>query len=177
MSEEKTCPKCFLKYRPHRVMVYDNFGPGDYHYEDSACPHCEEQKKNPTCQCEEFATLSSEYEKLAAVVSNISCILNTARQCNEWSKLNSKVASLEAENKKLKEFARGVIEDYCWTIANPPDGGSIQDFAEKLGLIEAHPATADDAVDFPDFEVGDPIYKFAEILKELKYDLSETVIR
>jgi len=29
-------------------------------------------------------------------------ILNTAKQCNEWSKLNSKVASLEAENNWLK---------------------------------------------------------------------------
>ena len=102
MSEEKTCPKCFLKYRPHRVMVYDNFGPGDYHYEDSACPHCEEQKKNPTCQCEEFATLSSEYEKLAAVVSNISCILSTAKQCNAFNKLNSKVDNLEKEIEQIK---------------------------------------------------------------------------
>ena len=54
------------------------------------------------CQCEEFATLSSEYEKLAAIVSNISCILSTAKQCNAFNKLNSKVDNLEKEIEQIK---------------------------------------------------------------------------
>ena len=93
-----------------------------------------------------------------------------------YEELEAEIDWLKAENKPLKEFARRIIEDYCWTIANPPDGGSIQDFAEKLGLIEAHPATADDAIDFPDFEVGDTIYKFSEILKEeMEYEANAII--
>jgi hypothetical protein len=84
----------------------------------------------------------------------------------KWRNEKNKIEVLEAENKRLAEFARGVIDDYCWDLCVIPDGGSIQDFAEKLGLIESHPATTEDAIDFPDFEVGDPIYKFSGILKE-----------
>ena len=46
------------------------------------------------------------------------------------------------------------------------DGLDIQCLAESLGLVEQHPATEDDVTDESDFEVGDPIYKFSEILKE-----------
>ena len=51
-------------------------------------------EKNPTCQCEEFATPSSEYEKLAAVVSSISCILIKV------ANLEKEIEQIKAENKE-----------------------------------------------------------------------------
>ena len=72
----------------------------------------------------------------------------------------------EALNEKLKAFARKIIADYCWACGDP-DGGSIQELAEKLGLIEPHVATEEDVdPEFDDYEVGDTIYKFTDVLKE-----------
>ncbi len=70
-----------------------------------------------------------------------------------------------AENKRLKEFARHIICQYCWNI-DDPDGGDIQGWAEKLRLIVPHVATAEDVDDESDFEVGDTIFKFSELLQE-----------
>ena len=65
---------------------------------------------------------------------------------------------------KLKEFARTIIVDYCWDLGDP-DGGNVQELAEKLGLIEPHVATEEDInSEFDRYEVGDTIYKFTEIL-------------
>lgn len=66
---------------------------------------------------------------------------------------------------KLKEFARKIIKDECWDMQEP-DGGDTQDLAEKLSLIKPTTATAEDVDDFSDFEVGDTIFKFTDILKE-----------
>ena len=66
----------------------------------------------------------------------------------------------------LKEFARSIIKDYCWDLGDP-DGGSVQDLAEKLGLIEPHIATeADVDPEWDDYEAGDTVYKFSEILRD-----------
>jgi hypothetical protein len=78
--------------------------------------------------------------------------------------LKSDIEQLQAENKRLKEFARQVIMDVCWDM-HEPDGGDMQDIAEKLGLIKPTIATEDDIDDESDFEVGDTIFKFADILK------------
>ena len=72
---------------------------------------------------------------------------------------------LWVQNKRLKEFARYVIETECWSIFEI-DGGSVQDLAEKLGLIEPHVVTDADADS--DFGPGDTIYKFAGWLKKQK---------
>ena len=40
---------------------------------------------------------------------------------------------LLAENIRLKEFARPVIRQECWSLSDL-DGGDIQELAEKLGL-------------------------------------------
>ena len=67
---------------------------------------------------------------------------------------------------KLKAFAREIIKDYCWNYGDP-DGGSIQDLAEKLGLIEPCIATKEDVDDeYDDYGVGETIFKFTEILKD-----------
>ena len=74
---------------------------------------------------------------------------------------------LQQENEKLKKFARAIIKEVCWGYEELPDGGSTQDLAEKLGLIKSFVAGEDDVnPEFDDFEVGDTIYRFADILKE-----------
>jgi hypothetical protein len=69
--------------------------------------------------------------------------------------------------KALVAFARKIIRDECWDCCDI-DGGTIQAIALKLGLIEPKIATVEDVGDheFCDFEVGDTIYVFSEILKE-----------
>ncbi len=64
---------------------------------------------------------------------------------------------LRAENKRLKEFARPVIRQECWSIFEP-DGLKIHDLAEKLGLIVPCTATEED--------VDETIFIFSETLKE-----------
>ena len=65
----------------------------------------------------------------------------------------------------LIEFARVVIQQECWAL-DPLDGCEIQDFAERLGFIAKHTVTAEGVDD--DFEVGDTIYKFTDVLAEKK---------
>ncbi len=74
------------------------------------------------------------------------------------------LATANDENKRLREFARHVIRQECWSIPDL-DGGDIQEWAERLGLIVPHAATAEDVDDKSDFEVGDTIFKFSDILK------------
>lgn len=77
-------------------------------------------------------------------------------------------AACQADNERLREFAREIIKDYCWNLGEP-DGGAIQDLAEKLGLIEPHIATTEDVnVEFDHFGVGDTIYKFMAVLENEK---------
>ncbi len=72
---------------------------------------------------------------------------------------------LEAENEKLKKFAREIIKDYCWNHGDP-DGGDVQDLAENLGLIKSRIATEKDVdPEWDDYEVGDTIFVFSDILK------------
>lgn len=78
-----------------------------------------------------------------------------------------RITELEAELAALKEFARHVIQIECWSLYEQ-DGGDLQDLAEKLGLIEQHTATVADVDEESDFEVGDIIYKFTDILKGAK---------
>ncbi len=64
---------------------------------------------------------------------------------------------LWAENERLKEFARPVIRQECWSIFEQ-DGLDIHDLAEKLGLIVPCTATEED--------VDETIFRFSETLKE-----------
>jgi hypothetical protein len=63
----------------------------------------------------------------------------------------------------LKEFVREIISVYCWG-ADELDGCDVQDHAERLGFIAKHTATAEDVDDESDFEVGDTMFKFTDIL-------------
>ena len=70
----------------------------------------------------------------------------------------------QAELKSLKEFSRYVIKDMCFGM-DLLDGGDVQEVAANAGLIKRVKATEDDVDDESDFEVGDIIYKFTNILK------------
>jgi len=83
----------------------------------------------------------------------------------EIDDLRKDCQQLQADNEKLKEFARYIIKTECWFLSEQ-DGGTIQDLAEKLGLIESCIATEQDVdAEFDDYEVGDTIYKFTKTLK------------
>lgn len=78
---------------------------------------------------------------------------------------------LAAENKVLKEFACSIIKEVCWDIGGTRlrelDSGDVHAFAERLGLIIPHIATETDLYEDSDFEVGDTIYRFSEILERV----------
>ena len=82
--------------------------------------------------------------------------------------IEKQVADLEKDNAKLKEFAREIILDECWDLggSHSRDGAAVQDLADNLGLIELTPANDDDVDQHEYIGVGDPIYKFSEILNE-----------
>lgn len=82
--------------------------------------------------------------------------------------LSRDLIKFEAENTRLREFARHVIKEKCWGIEI--DGFEIQDLAEKLELIKPHIATRDDIDGECDYEVGDTIYKFTAALTRDKPD-------
>ena len=78
---------------------------------------------------------------------------------------DTKIADLQAEVSRLKEFARYIIQTECWGGGHI-DGPDVQELAVKLGLIEPIKATESDVDEESDYEVGDTIYKFTEVLKE-----------
>ena len=68
------------------------------------------------------------------------------------------------QNQRLKEFASTIIRQDCWGY-HSADGFEIQELAIKLNLLEPHIATEDDVdPEHDDFEVGDTIYVFTDIL-------------
>lgn len=79
----------------------------------------------------------------------------------------------DKEIEQLRKFAREIIQTYCWNLADPDaeqqydcDGGHIQDLAARCGLIKPIEATAEYVSEEFDFDVGDIIYIFTEIMKE-----------
>lgn len=78
----------------------------------------------------------------------------------------------------LAEFARRVITEGCWE-GTDIDGGTLQDWAEELGLIYADVATEADKDQFTDLDVGDKLYRFQPWLAapELGEDISVELLR
>jgi len=75
----------------------------------------------------------------------------------------------QEQAEKLREFVRYVIRNDCWDIGHfggVLDGGSIQDKAEKLGIIVKSTVTGKDFEDGvvcdSEFDIGDPFYKFSD---------------
>jgi len=79
--------------------------------------------------------------------------------------LQSRIKQIQAEFEPIKEFARKVIKEVCWDLIEL-DGGSYQELAEKIGLIQEHTVTENEVDEESDFEVGDIIYKFTDILQD-----------
>ncbi len=104
--------------------------------------------------------LEAEIEQLQAKYAELEATI-TKRALNYRK---GKIKELEAENEDLKEFARHVIRTECWSLYEQ-DGCELQELAEKLGLIEPQTATENDIDEESDFEIGDTIYKFTEVLK------------
>ncbi len=77
--------------------------------------------------------------------------------------LAGEVILLQAQKESLKEFARTVIKEECWGITM--DGLEIQDLAVNLGLLVEEVATEEDIDEDSDFEVGDKMYKFTDVLR------------
>lgn len=90
-------------------------------------------------------------------------LLTEIKELKTWQEYD-KWATTEAENKSLKKFARYVIKQECWGLFEL-DGGDIQDLAERLGLIEPHIVVEEDVDDESNYEVGDTIFRFSEVLK------------
>ncbi len=90
--------------------------------------------------------------------------LNLMDTLDDYAKLQAELETANEENKRLKEFARVVIRQECWSIFEQ-DGGDIQELAEKLGLIVPCVATEEDINDDCDCGVGDAIFKFSQALK------------
>ena len=85
-------------------------------------------------------------------------------QIDLGDKFQDENARLDNENELLKEFAHSVIKQQCWGY-DSIDGFDVQDLAERLDLIQTHIATeADVDPEHDDYEVGDIIYKFTDIL-------------
>ena len=49
---------------------------------------------------------------------------------------SARIAELEAEVGRLRDFAEWFIREYCWDEV--PDGGDIQDEAEQRGILIPH---------------------------------------
>ena len=95
----------------------------------------------------------------------ISCESATDPAPTQFEKEIVRIFNHRQPDKELVEFARKVIKEVCWGYPEL-DGCEIQDLAEKLNLIEPHIATKDDVDEETDFEIGDRIYQFSDMLKE-----------
>jgi hypothetical protein len=82
----------------------------------------------------------------------------------EIEKVATSSAEAQAENDKLKAFARIVIE---WALdGHDIEALDLQDVAQRNGLLVPHEATEDDVAAGIDCEVGDEIYRFADWMAE-----------
>ena len=111
--------------------------------------------------CNNCKRLAEEIELGTVTVENLN--KDIIKLDEELDRVDYEKSQLQAENKRLKEFARFMIKQECWGY--DMDGFEIQGLAEKLGLIKEHVATEEDVDEFSDFEVGDKIYKFTDVLK------------
>ena len=103
------------------------------------------------------AELATEKE----AVKTLTIFLEDAKK--QIKTANKRWNDLREDNRRLKEFARYVIETECWSLFEQ-DGGDLQELAEKLDLIVPHVVEIDDDYDV-DFEVGETIFKFSETLQ------------
>ena len=85
--------------------------------------------------------------------------------------ISAVIAEYKSRELVLVQFARKIIQEYCWGNITwhgaEPDGGDMQDTAEKLGLIVREvydPEKHGDAGG--ECEPGDPWYVFSPMMGE-----------
>ena len=119
---------------------------------------------------DENARLKEENTKLKAELKGKDELLFA------YESVRAPVNPLLAKNVTFKEFVRHVIKVHCWGIEEI-DGFDTQDKAVELGLIEAHIATEEDVnPEFDEYEVGDTIYRFSDMLKGVTDDVQDESI-
>ena len=131
----------------------------------------ERLQSKPNKSAQNTMTLDDMWHKMPQIVMHQISVVEEYQEA--FDKQAEQIAELQAEIKRLKEFARAVIREECWGY-DSLDGGEVQDLAERLGLIEKHLATEADVSEFDDFEVGDFIFKFTDILKGQDNDTDNT---
>ena len=83
--------------------------------------------------------MSDESETMKYGPSSINISTKTRGELQrENEELRESLRKLHAENNNLKEFARYVIGDQCWSLFDDIYVCDVQDKAEKLGLIVPH---------------------------------------
>lgn len=90
-------------------------------------------------------------------------IINLRQELSDL-KESSVIVEADDDAERLRDFAKLVIRQECWGY-DPMDGLSVQDLAEKLGLIVKHTATESDVDEEGGYEAGDIMYKFTERLE------------
>ena len=107
-------------------------------------------------------------KQMAIDVNNVAAASYQSGKDHIERPLLAKIERLQAENEKLKKFCREFISIECWGCQPEIDGGNVHEVAEKCGLIESHIATEKDVYEDADFEEGDTVYRFTNILKGTK---------
>ncbi len=74
----------------------------------------------------------------------------------------------EAESEKLKEFVRAIVRTRCWGWDGEEDGGTIQDLAEKHGIIVPFVITQEqeDNDEIENGAAGDTAYQFSDWMQK-----------
>lgn len=70
------------------------------------------------------------------------------------------------EIKRLRQFAKWVIHEACFD-GMEIDGGSVQEMAVQLGLVEPFTVTQADLERVSDCDVGDTAYKYSNVLRHV----------
>lgn len=73
-------------------------------------------------------------------------IATTKEICDGIDFAIEEIKKMQDEIERLREFAQFVMTDGPWQGCDV-DGGSAQDKAEKLGLIELRPCKPEDSID------------------------------
>ena len=111
----------------------------------------------------EFKKVDGKVKRLQTELAEADEMLAAA--IGKYESEATRLIAEQEKNKRLKEFARHVIRQECWSIFDI-DGGDIQELAEKLGLIVPQVVAEKDVDDESDYGVGDTIFVFSDTLKE-----------
>ncbi len=143
------------KDMPPPVKIFADWG-------RKACDELEQLQADLATAEERIKKMSKGDLGPESILSGYSVLVKSLEKRRD--ELRDSLTTAREENKRLREFARFVIRQECWSIFEQ-DGLEIQDLAEKLGLIVPHIVAVDDDYDI-DNAVGDTIFIFSDTLEE-----------